>query len=140
MFRPISPESKVSDLFHVEQSSNEPSPPRPNTSIFLNSTEMSGSNTGDKIKLSSIASSEPQIHSDSNKPTMPYGFGRQLPSIPPGLIDLNLPPNLFIILATMAIANPTAEGPDKNYSPQSSEPLEPSPIITPQMNPSTIEG
>ena len=50
------------------------------------------------------------------------GFGRQLPFIPPSLNDLNLPPNSFNILTTMATANPTEEGHDENYSPQSPEP------------------
>ena len=48
---------------------------------------------------------------------MPYGFGRQLPIIPPSLINLNLPPNPFNILATMAEINPTEVGHDENYSP-----------------------
>ena len=82
MFWPISPESNDLDLFYVEQSPIEPSPPRPNTSIALNSTEMSGYNTREMITLSSIASPEPQdviIVPCSNLPTVPYGVGRQLP-------------------------------------------------------------
>ena len=45
---------------------------------------------------------------------MPYGFGRQLPIIPPRLIDLNLPPNHINILATMALVNSAEGSNDKN--------------------------
>ena len=125
MFRPISPESNDSDLFYVEQSSNHPNPARLNTPIVLNSTEVSGNNNREMITISSIASPGPQIvtiDSDLNGPTIPYGFGWQLPIIPRSLNDLNLPPNPFNNLATMVVENPTAEGHDENYSPQSPEP------------------
>ena len=94
------------------------------------------------ISKSSIALLEPQIvptDSDSNEPTMPYGFGRQLPILPPSLNDLNLPPNPFNILATMALVN-QEDGYDETYSPQSREPSEPSPISTPPMNVSMFES
>ena len=68
---------------------------------------------------------------------MPYGFGRQLPIIPPSLNDLNLPPNPFNILATMVVFN---HDHDDNYSPQSPEPSQPSPISTPPMNVSTFDS
>ena len=58
------------------------------------------------ITISSVASREPRIvtlDSDSNDPTIPYVFGSQHPIVPPSLIDLNLPPNLFNVLATMAM-------------------------------------
>ena len=74
------------------------------------------------------------INDDSNEPTIPYGFGRQLPIVPPSLSDLNLPPNPFNILAKMAIATNTGVANDDNYSPQSPEPSDPSPISTPPMN------
>ena len=89
--------------------------------------------------VSSIASSEPNIitlNDDSNEPTTPYGFGRQLPIIPLSLNDLNLPPNPFNILATMAVVN---QEHDANYSLWTSEPSEPSPISTPPMNVSTFD-
>ena len=70
------------------------------------------------------------IDDDLNEPTMPYGFGRQLPVVPRSLNDLNLPPNPFNILATMAIANNN----DNDYSTESPEPSLPSPISTPPMN------
>ena len=79
----ISINSIESDVFYVEQSSNDPILPRPNTPIVLNSTEMSGNDTRKMISISSIASPGQQIvtfDSDSNEPTMPYGFGRQLPN------------------------------------------------------------
>ena len=80
------------------------------------------------------------IDDDSNEPTMPYGFGRQLPIIPPSLNDLNLPPNPFNILATMAVANNTEEANDDNYNPQSLEPSELSTISTPPMNVSAFDS
>ena len=132
-----------SDVFYVEQSSNDQSLPRPNTPIFLNSTEISGDDTREKISISSIASPEPQIvtiNDNSNEPTMPYGVGRQLPIIPPRLNDLNLPPNLFKILATMAVASNTEETNDDNYSPQSPDPSKLSPISTPPLNVSAFSS
>ena len=92
--------------------------------IVFNSTEMSGNDTREMISISSIASPEPHIEtidSDSNEPTMPYGFGRQLQFIPPNLNDLNLPPNPFNIQATMAVVNTAEDGYDDNYSPQSTD-------------------
>ena len=94
--------------------------------------------------VSSIASPELQIvilNDDSNEPKMPYGFGRQLPIVqPPSLNDLNLLPNPFNILATMAVVNHTQDGNNDNYSSQSPEPSKPSPISTPQMNFSTFDS
>ena len=86
--------------------------------------------------ISSIASPEPRIFTiddDSNEPTMPYGFGRQLPIVPPSLNDLNLPPNPFNILNTMAIVTQKQDN-NEQYSPESPEPSLPSPISTPPMN------
>ena len=125
-----------SDVFYVEKSSSDQSLPRPNTPIILNSTEISGDGSREMISISSIASLEPQIvtiNDDSNEPTMPYGFGRQLPIIPPSLNDLNLPPNPFNILHTMAIATQT-RGDSEQYSPESPKPSRPSPISVPPMN------
>ena len=127
----------------MEQSSNDQSVPRHNTPIVLNSTEISGDVTREIISISSIASPEPQIvtiDDDSNEPTMPYGFGRQRPLVLPNLNDLNLPPNPFNILATMAVAGNTAETNDDNYSPQSPDPSELSSISTPPMNVSAFNS
>ena len=71
---------------------------------------------------------------------MSYGFGRQLPINPPSLNDLNLAPNPFNILATMVVVSPAEDGYDENCSPQLPEPSEPSPISTPPMNVSSIDG
>ena len=101
-------DSADSDVFFVEQLSNEPSPQRHNSPNILNSTELLETHTTGMPSILSIASPEPQIVTlidDSNEPTMAYGFGRQLPIVPPGLNDLNLPPNPFNILATMALVN-----------------------------------
>ena len=90
------------------------------------------------IKISTVASPEPQIvtiESVSNEPISPYGFGNQHPIVPSSLNDLNLSYNPFNVLATMAVIQP-----DEEYSPQSQEPSNPSPISTPPMNLSTIEG
>ena len=133
----ISIDSVDSDVFFVEQISNEPSPARNKSLNILNLTEISHTHTAGMSSVSSIASPEPQIftiNDDSNDPTRPYGFGRQLPIVPLTLNDLNLPPNLFNILATMAVTNLTEDGNDNKYSPQSPEPSEPSPISTSPMN------
>ena len=139
----ISLDSTDYDVFYVEQISNEPSPRRNNSPDILNSNERSEHHATRMSSVSTIASPEPQIvtiDDDSNEPTMPYGFGRQLPIIPPSLNDLNLPPNPFNILATMAVANNTEEATDDNYSPQSPEPSELSPISTPPMNVSAFNS
>ena len=130
--------STESDVFYVEQSSLEGSPIRNITPAILNSTEISGAMETEVITISSVASPEPRIvtlDSDSNDPTIPYGFGSQQPIVPPSLNDLNLPPNPFNVLATMAVVRVG----DAN-SPHSPEPSIPSPISTPPMNVSTIEG
>ena len=133
----ISLDSTDSDVFYVEQISNEPSPQRNNSLDILNATERSEHHVARMPSISTIASPQPYIFTinhDSNEPTIPYAFGRQLPVVPPSLNDLNLPPNLFNILATMAIANTNDEANDDNYSPQSPEQSELSSISTPPMN------
>ena len=94
-------------------------------------------------KIFSVSSPEPDIvapDDDSNDPKLPYGFGAQQPIVPPCLNDLNLPPNPLNVLAAMTVVqqNPTQH--EDNYSPQSPEPSEPSPIPTPPVNPSTNDG
>ena len=82
----ISIDSVDSDVFFKEKISNEPSPQRHNSQNILNSTEISQSHAAGMPSVSSIASPEPRIltvDDDSNEPTMPYGFGRQLPIVPP---------------------------------------------------------
>ena len=133
----ISLDSINSDVFYVEQISNEPSPQRSNSLDILNSTELSEHHAARMPSISTIASPQPYIFTfddDSNEPTILNGFVRQLPIVPPSLKDLNLPPIPFNILATMAIATNTGEANDDNYSPQSPEPSDPSPISTPPMN------
>ena len=130
--------STESDVSYVEQTSTEGSPIRNNNPAILNSTEISGAMEREIITISSVASSKPRIvtlDSDSNDPTMLYRFGNEQPIVPPSLNDLNLPPNPFNVLATMAVIHA-----DEHYSPQSPEPSIPSPISTPPMNISTIEG
>ena len=139
----ISLASDDSDVFYMEQSSTEPSPRRHNTPDIFNSTELSEHHTARMPSVSSIASPQPQIitiKDDSNEPTMPYGFGRQLPIVPPSLNDLNLPPNPFNILATMTVVDPTEDDNNDGYSPQSPDPSDPSPISTPPMNVSTFNS
>ena len=129
--------SMDSDVLYVEQSSPERSPNRNNTPAILNSTQLSGAMEPEPIKISSVASPEPQIvtiDSDSNEPTFLYAFGTQHPIVPPSLNDLNLPHNPFNVLATMAVIQQ-----DQEDSPQSPELSDPSPISTPPMNLSTID-
>ena len=132
-----------SDVFYVEQISNEPSPQRNNSPDIINSNERSEHHATRMPSISTIAS--PQlyiftINDDSNEPTIPYGFGRQLPIVPPSLNDLNLPPNAFNILATRAIASNTGDANGDNYRPQSPEQSDTSPISTPPMNVSAFNS
>ena len=130
--------STESDVFYEEKSSVEGSPIRNNTPAIFNLTEISGAMEREVITISSVASPEPRIvtlDSDSNDPTIPYGFGSQQPIVPPSLNDLNLPRNPFNVLATTAVIRA-----NDAYSPQSLKPSIPSPISTPPMSVSTIEG
>ena len=130
--------SLESDVFYVERSLEESSPIRNNTTAVLNSTELSGAMERETITISSVASKESRIvtiDSDSNEPTIPYGFGSQHRFVPPSFNDLNLPPNPFNVLASMAVIRA-----DEEYSPQLPEPSIPSPILTLLMNVSTIDG
>ena len=116
----ISLDSVDYDVFFVEQVSNEPSRQGNNSAKILNSTELSGTQATEMPTFSSVASPEPDIvtlDDDSNESTRPYGFGGQLPIIPPRLNDPNLPPKQLNILALMAVVHPTGDGEDKNYSP-----------------------
>ena len=127
-----------SDVFYVERSSEEGSPIKNNTPAVLNSTALSITLEREAITISSVASPEPQIvtiDSDSNEHTFPYGFVNQNPIIPPNFNDLHLPHNPFNVLATKAVIRA-----DEQYSPQPPEPSIPSPISTPPMNVSNIEG
>ena len=136
----ISMTSSDSDVFYVEQISNEPSPQKNKWPKILNSNEISQTNKARMPSVSSIASPEPRFfttNDNSNKPTMPYGFGQQLPIVPMSLNDLNLPPNPFNILNTMAVVT-QAQDDNNEYSPQSPEPSDPSPISTSSMNASTF--
>ena len=139
----ISLDSTDSDVFYVEQISNEHSPPRNNSPDIFNSTEISEHHAARMPSISTIASPQPYIftiNDDSNEPTIPYGFGRKLPIVSPSLDDFNLPPNPFNILATTPIANKNDEANDDNYSPQPPEPSEPSSISTPPMNVSAFNS
>ena len=139
----ISLDSTDSDVFYGEQLSDEPSPRRNNSPDVLNSTERSEHQAARMPSISTIASPQPHIftiNDDSNEPTIPYGFGWQLPIVPPSLNDLNLPPNSFNILATMAVAHQKQNTHDDNYSPQSPEPSELSSISTPPMNVSAFNN
>ena len=130
--------STDSDVFYVEQSSVEGSPIRNDTPAIPISTEISRAMEREVITISFVASPEPRIvtlDSDLNDPTIPYGFGSQQPIVQPSLNDLNLPPNPFNVLATRTVIQHNHED-----SPQSPEPSDPSPISTPPMNVSTIEG
>ena len=129
MYRNPSPNSTNSDVFYVEHFLPETSPIRNNTPVILNSTQLSEAMDPETITISSVASPEPQLvtlESDSNEPTFPYAFGAQHPIVRPSLNDLNLPPNPFNVLATMAVIQQ-----DQEQNPQSPEPSDLSPISTP---------
>ena len=139
----ISLDSTDSDVFYVEQLSDEPSPRGKISPDILNSTERLEHQAARMPSISTIASPQPHIftiNDDSNEPTIPHGFGRQLPIVPPSLNDLNLPPYPFNILATMAVVHQTQNTHDDNYSPQSPEPSEVSSISTPPMNVSAFNN
>ena len=113
--------STESDVFYVERSSEEGSRARNITPASFNSTQLSGVMAKETITFSSVASPEPQIvtiDSDSNEATIPYEFGSQHPIVPPSINDLNMPPNPFNVLATMAVIRA-----DEKYSRQSPEPF-----------------
>ena len=70
----MSNNSTDSDVFYVEESTNDASLPRLNTRIVLNSTEMSDIDTREMISISFTLSPRPQfatIDSDSIEPTLP---------------------------------------------------------------------
>ena len=128
--------STNSDVFYVEQSSPESSPIKNNTPAILNSAQVSGATEPEAITIVSVASSEPQIvtiDSESNEPTFPYAFGAQHSIVPPSLHDLNLPPNPFNVLATMAVIQQ-----DQRNSSQSPKPSDLSQISTPSMKLNSI--
>ena len=127
----------------MEQLAKEPSPQTNNSRNILKSTELSGTHVKEMPTTSSVASPEPDIvtlDDNSNEPTLPYGIGQKLPIMPPSSNDLNLSPRRFNILETVAVVNHTEDGSDENYSPQSPEPSDPSPISTPPMNFSTFNS
>ena len=139
MYRNLSLDSSTdSDVFYVKRSSAENSPIKNSTLAILNSAEPSGAMGREAITIYSVASPEPQlvtIDSDSNEPTFLYAFGTQHPIVPHSLNDLNLPHNPFNVLATTAVIQQYQED-----SPQSPKPSDPSPISTPTLILSTIEG
>ena len=125
------------DVFYVEHSSPENSPIKNNTPAILNFTQLSGAMEPQAITVSSVASPEPQrvtFDTDSNEPTFPYAFGTPHPIVPSSLNDINLPPNPFNVLATLAVIQQ-----DQKDSPQPPEPSDLSPISTPPMNFSNIQ-
>ena len=136
-------DSVDSNVFFVEQFSNEPSPQRNNSSDPLNLTELSGTFARETPTISSVVSPDQDIvtlDDDLNDPTSPYRFGAQQPIVPPSLNDPNLPPNPFYILAAMTVFQQDPTQQDDNYSPQSPDPPNSSPISAPAMSSSTIDG
>ena len=96
MFRPKT--SSDLDVFWVKRSLGEQRPLKNKTPNVLNFAEFSGGDAREVIRVSFVASPEPQIvtiESDSNEPTIPYGNGRKQLIIPPILNDLKLPINHF---------------------------------------------
>ena len=119
-----------SDIFYAEQLSGEQSTKRNNTPENPNSTELSGAHASKNIIFSSVASPDPHIITINS---VSKRYGRQDPIIPPSLIAVNLTPNPFNILATVAVAPPTVRECDEKEGPQSPVPTEISSISTPLM-------
>ena len=74
----ISLNSTESDVFYVEQLSDEPSRRRNNSPDILKSTERSEHQAARMQSISTIASPQPHIftiNDDFNEPKIPYGFG-----------------------------------------------------------------
>ena len=139
----VSLNSTDSDVFFVEQLSSEPSPQRNNSPNILNSTELSRTHTKEMPTLSSVISPEPDIviiEEESNDPTIPYVFGAQQTFAASSLNNLNIAPKSLNISATFAVVEANSTQNNKNFSPQSMQPSEPSPISTPLSNLSTIDG
>ena len=93
--------------------------------------------------VSSVAPPEPNIvtlDDDSNDPTIAYEFKAQQPIVPPSLNDFNLPPNPLNILAAMTVVQQKPTQHDNNYSSQSPEPSDSSPISTTPKKLSTLDG
>ena len=135
--------SSDSEVFYVQHLSNEPSPPRNITPQVLISTELSGVHPTEAITISTNTSPRPRNNTlslDSKDPTTPCSYERQNPIATPILNDLNLPCNLFNMLAPMEVMHAEPITHHKHHSPQSSEPSEQSPISTAPMNRSTIDG
>ena len=109
----------------------------------LNSTTLLANHTRGMPTISSITSPEPNfvtLDDNSNDPIFPYGFEVYQPIVLPSLNSLNLPTNLFNILAAMTVVQQIPSQHDDNYSPQTPEPSESSTISTPPINLSTIDG
>ena len=126
----------------MERSLVEASPRRHKTPHVLNSTEFSRVDTREMITISSVKSPEPKIstlESDSNEPTIQYGFARHLTIVPPSLNYLNRPHNPFLVLATMAVVRPTTPQSDKRDGSLSSVQSEISPVSAPPMNINGVE-
>ena len=88
MFRPNTADSTDPDVFYVEQASGRR---KLKSQTSSNSADSSEVLANEVITISSVASPQPHIvtfESDSNEPTLPSGYGRHQPKIPPSLNDL----------------------------------------------------
>ena len=138
--------STDSDVFDVERSSAEYSPPRNNTPDILNSTELSGAPAKEAITMSSVNSLGTKIvtlESDSNGPTMPIGYARQQSIIPPSVKNLNLPINPFKVMTPISPA-PITKGqthpPQTNDIPIQEDVFDVSDISTPSLLVSSVNA
>ena len=101
-----------SDVFLVEQLSNEPIRQRINSPNVLTLKELSGTHAGEMPTFSSVASPERNIvtlDDNSNDPPFPYGFRVQQQTVPPSRNNLNRPSNPFNMVAAQTVVqqNPT---------------------------------
>ena len=135
-----------SNLLYVEGLSGEQISRRQNTHELLNSTQLSGALVREIITISSVATPEPQIvsiASNSNEPTIQYGYGRRAPNILPCLNHLNLPLNPCNVMTPKPLAAINERGtyaPAADDSPTSTTTFTKSEILTSSMIVSTVDA
>ena len=125
-----------SDVFYGERSSEENSPTRINTPAVLNSTQLTRAMERKTVTISSVASPELNCHDriqfswthNSIQVWQPTSNCATQPQWP------QLATQTSNVLATMTVIQP-----DEQYSTQSPEPSNPSPISKTPLNLSTIE-
>ena len=133
-------------MSYVEALSGEQNSRRHITHELLNPTQLSGALVREMITISSVATPEPQIvsiASNSNEPTIQYGYRRRAPNIPSCLNDLNLPLNPCNVMTPISLAAIKKRGtyaPAADDSPTSTTTFNKSEILTSSMIVSTVDA